>query len=179
MVVLKPEHCRHCHAPLAGEDSKPWRHQVFEMPPIKPVVTEYQWHQLVCAGCGEVTRAPWPEGVPSGTYGPRGQATVALYTGAYRLSKRMTQQMMKEVFGVPMSVGTIDPLEQATTEAVAAPVEAARTYVHAQEVAHLDETRWRQGDRRAWLWVAVTSLVTVFVVRLSRGGQVALFFIGL
>jgi transposase len=178
VVVIKPEHCRHCHAPLAGEDPKPWRHQVFEMPPIKPVVTEYQWHQLVCAGCGEVTRAPWPEGVPSGTYGPRVQATVALYTGAYRLSKRTTQQMMEEVFGVPMSVGTIGPLAQATTAAVAAPVEEARTYVHAQEVAHLDETSWRQGDKRAWLWVAVTSWVTVFVVRLSRGGQVARELLG-
>lgn len=40
-------------------------------------------------------------------------------------------------------------------------------------MAHLDETSWRQGDQRAWVGVAVTSLVTVFVVRLSRGGQVA------
>jgi len=76
------------------------------------------------------------------------QATVALYTGAYRLSKRATQQMMDEVFGVPMRVGTISPWEQATTAAVAAPVEEARTYVQAQEVAHLDETSGRQGDKR-------------------------------
>src|ERR671928_1294249 len=178
VVVLKPEQCTHCQAPLLGEDPTPWRHQVIEIPPMKPVVTEYQWHQLVCATCGEVMRTPWPAGVPSGTYGPRVQATVALCTGAYRLSKRMTQQVMDEVFGVPMSVGTIGPLEQATTEAVAAPVEEARTYVHAQEVAYLDETSWRQGDKRAWLWVAVTSLVTVFVVRLSRGGQVARELLG-
>src|SRR5436309_15240630 len=103
VVVLKPEQCTHCHAPLQGDDPKPWRHQVIEIPPIKPVVTEYQWHQLVCAACGEVTRAPWPEGVPSGTYGPRVQATVALCTGSYRLSKRTTHQVMDEVFGVPMS----------------------------------------------------------------------------
>jgi transposase len=178
VVVIKPTQCTHCQAPLAGDDPKPWRHQVIEIPPIKPVVTEYQWHQLACPSCGATTRAPWPAGVPSGTYGPRVQATVALCTGAYRLSKRTTQQAMEEVFGVPMSVGTISPLEQATTEAVAAPVEAARTYVQAQEVAHLDETSWRQGDKRAWLWVAVTSWVTVFVVRLSRGGQVARELLG-
>jgi transposase len=83
-VVRKPEECTQCHAPLSGDDPKPWRHQVIEIPPIKPVVTEYQWHQLVGAACGEVTRAPWPTGVPSGTYGPRGQAPVALYTGSYR-----------------------------------------------------------------------------------------------
>jgi len=151
---------------------------VIELPPIKPVVTEYQWHQLACPACGETTRAPWPAGVPSRTYGPRVPATVALCTGAYRLSKRTTQQVMNEVCGVPLSVGTISPLEQATTAAVAAPVEEARTYVHEQAVAHLDETSWWQGGKRAWLWVAVTSLVTVFVVRLSRGGQVARELLG-
>ena len=178
VVVLKPEECTPCHAPLSGDDPKPWRHQVIEMPPIKPVVTEYQWHQLVCTACGEVTRAPWPAGVPSSPYGPRVQATVALCTGAYRLSKRTTQQMMAEVFGVPRSGGTSSPLEQATTAAVAAPVEAARTSVREQAVAHLDETRWRQGDKPAWLWVAVTMWVTVFVVRLSRGGPVARELLG-
>jgi len=45
-------------------------------------------------------------------------------------------------------------------------------------VAHLDETSWRQGSKRAWLWVAVTSWVTVFVVRMSRGGQVARELLG-
>jgi transposase len=178
VVVIKPEACTQCHAPLSGDDPQPWRHQVIEIPPIKPVVTEYQWHQLVCAACGEVTRAPWPTGVPSGTYGPRVHATVALYTGSYRLSKRTTQQMMDDVFGVPLSVGTISQLEQATTAAVAAPVEEARTSVHEQEVAHLDETSWRQGGKRAWLWVAVTSVVTVFLVRLSRGAQVARELLG-
>jgi transposase len=178
VVVIKPAQCTHCQAPLSGEEPTPWRHQVIEIPPIQPVVTEYQWHQLVCVACGEVSRAPWPAGVPRGTYGPRVQATVALCTGAYRLSKRTTHQVMEEVFGVPMSVGTISPLEQATTEALAVPVEEARTYVHEPEVAHLDETSWRQGGKRAWLWVAVTSWVTVFVVRLSRGGDVARALLG-
>jgi transposase len=178
VVVIKPAQCTHCQAPLSGDDPKPWRHQVLELPPSKPVVTEYQWHQLACPACGETTRAPWPEGIPSGTYGPRVQATVALCTGAYRLSKRTTQQVMDEVFGVPLRVGTISPLEQATPAAVAAPVEEARTAVHEQAVAHLDETSWRQGGQRAWLGVAVPSVVTVFVVRRSRGRQVARELLG-
>src|SRR2546427_8865515 len=178
VVVLKPEQCRGCHAPVSGDEPTPFRHQVMEMPPSQPVVTAYQWHQLVCPACGETTRAAWPAGVPSGTYGPRVHATVALCTGAYRLSKRMTGQVMDDVCGVPMSVGTISPWEQATTAAVATPVEEARTYVHQQAVAHLDETSWRQGGKHAWLWVAVTSWVTVFLVRLSRGGPVARALLG-
>jgi transposase len=178
VVVLKPNQCSGCHAPLSGDDASPFRHQVIEIPPIKPVITEYQWHQLTCPECGETTRAPWPDGVPSGTYGPRVHATVALCTGAYRLSKRTTGQVMDDVFGVPMSVGTISQSEKATTEVVAEPVKEARAYVQEQAVAYLDETSWRQGDKRAWLWVAVTSLVTVFVVQMSRGGQVARELLG-
>jgi transposase len=178
VVVLTPQQCSRCQAPLWGDDASPFRHQVIEIPPIKPVITEYQGQQLPCPACGETTRAPWPAGVPSGNYGPRVHATGALCTGAYRLSKRTTQQAMDEVFGVPMSVGTISQSEQATTAVGAAPVEEARAYVHEQVVAHLDETSWRQGAKRAWLWVAVTSLVTVFLVRLSWGGQVARELLG-
>ena len=80
--------------------------------------------------------------------------------------------------GVPLRVGTISRLEQATTKVVAEPVEEACPYVQAQAVAHLDETRWRQGGKRAWLWVAVTSWVTVFLVRMSRSGAVARALLG-
>jgi transposase len=178
VVVLKPDQCSGCQAPLSGDDASPFRHQVIEIPPLKPVITEYQWHQLVCPACGATTRAPWPDGVPSRTYGPRVQATVALCTGAYRLSKRTTQQALEEIFGLPMSVATVSQLEQAMTAVLVAPVEEARTYVHEQAVAHLDETSWRQGDKRGWLWVAVTSWVTVFLVRLSRGGDIARELLG-
>ena len=178
VVPIKPEQCASCHAPLTGDDPTPFRHQVIEIPPIEPVITEYQWHQLTCPACGETTRAPWPAGVPSGTYGPRVHATVALCTGSYRLSKRTTQQVLDELFGVPMSVGTISQSEKTTTAVIAEPVEEARAYVEEQSVAHLDETSWREGVKRAWLWVAVTRLVTVFVVRLSRSGQVARELLG-
>src|SRR2546426_493564 len=67
---------------LEGEDSQPERHQVTEIPPIKPVVTEYHLHQLCCPACGEATRGELPVGVASGAFGPRVQAITALCTGA-------------------------------------------------------------------------------------------------
>jgi len=85
---------------------------------------------------------------------------------------------MDDVWGVPLRVGTISQLAQATTQVVAEPVEEACPYVQAPEVAHLDETRWRQGGKRAWVWVAVTSWVTVFLVRRSRSGAVARALLG-
>jgi transposase len=85
---------------------------------------------------------------------------------------------MDDVFGVPVRVGTISQVAQTTTEVVAGPVEEACTSVQAHEVAHLDETSGRQGGTRAWFWGAVTSWVPVFVVRMSRGGDVARALLG-
>lgn len=178
VMPLKPEHCARCQQPLSGDDPQPLRHQVWEIPPSTPVVTEYQLHQLVCPACGDTTRAAWPDGVPTGAYGPRVHAITALCTGAYHLSKRTTQQLLADLFGVTMSVGTLSTLEAATAQAVAAPVEEARASVQEQACVSMDETGWRQGRQRAWLWVAVTTWVTVFVVRLSRGGKVARELLG-
>ena len=178
VLPVKPTHCARCHHPLHGEDGQPQRHQVTALPPVKPVVTEYQWHCLMCPACGASTRADLPLGVPTGGLGPRLQATVALCTGAYRLSKRTTQDGMADLFGTALSLGTIANLEQATVAAVAAPVAAAQAAVRTQPVAYLDETGWREGRTRAWLWVAVTAWVTVFAVRLSRGATVAQDLVG-
>ncbi len=40
VVVLKPDQCSGCQAPLLGDDAAPFRHQVIEIPPIQPVSTE-------------------------------------------------------------------------------------------------------------------------------------------
>ena len=173
VLPVKPTHCARCRHPLSGEDGQPQRHQVTELPPVQPVVTEYQLHSLVCPACGATTRAALPLGVPPGGFGPRVQAVVALCTGAYRLSKRTTQEVMADLFGIAMGLGTISHLEQATVQAVATPVAEAQAYVRTQPVAYLDETGWCEGRTRAWLWVAVTTWVTVFAVRLSRGAKVA------
>ena len=178
VLPIKPTHCSRCHLPLHGEDPQPYRHQVIDLPPVQPVVTEYQVHRLACPACGSPTRAALPVGVPAGGFGPRVQAIVALCTGAYHLSKRTTQDVMADLFGIPLSLGTIANLEHATMQALAAPVAEAQTHVRAQSIAHLDETGWREGHARAWLWVAVTAWVTVFVVRLSRGAKVAQELLG-
>jgi transposase len=80
---------------------------------------------------------------------------------------------MGDLFDLPLSVGSIANLEQATVRAVAEPMAAARAYVQQQSAAYLDETGWREGQQHAWLWTAVTAWVTVFVVRQSRSAKVA------
>ena len=174
---LKPEYCRKCGHKLTGEDSEPYRHQVTEIPPAIAEVTEYRLHTLTCP-CGTETRAELPTGVPPGAFGPRLTAMVSLLSGRYHLSKRDTAEVMTDFFQVEVSLGSISRLEQRISQAINEPVNEAHEYVQAQAVVHPDETSWREANHKAWLWVAATTLVTVFLIRCSRGGQVAREILG-
>jgi transposase len=174
-----PKRCGQCRTQLRGEDPAPLRHQVTEVPPIKPVVTEYQCHALTCEQCGAVTRAELPPDVPSGAFGPRLTAMVAVCTGAYRMPKRIVQELLSAFLGVDLSLGSVPKLEQRVSVSVADAVEAARRFVRNSRHVHLDETGWREEKHRAWLWVAATPLVSVFEVVRSRGKEVAQRMLGL
>jgi len=174
---LKPEICRGCGQTLTGEDPRPYRHQVTEIPPAIAEVTEYRFHTLTCP-CGIETRAELLPGVPRGAFGPRLQAMISLLSGRYHLSKRDTVDVMTDFFQVEVSLGSISRLEQRTSQAISEPVNEAHEYVKAQAVVHPDETSWREVNHKAWLWVAATTLVTVFLIRCSRSGQVAREILG-
>src|SRR6185436_1252173 len=91
---------------------------------------------------------------------------------------RNIQQLLADCFGVELALGSISALESATSEALREPVAQARHWVQQQAVAHIDETGWREANHRAWLWTAVTHVVTVFLIRRSRGSQVAKELVG-
>jgi len=172
-VDVKPEQCRRCAASLSGDDPSPQRHQVAEIPKVEPHVTEYRLHALKCARCGETTRAELPAGVPPGAFDARLQAMVAICTGVYRLSKRTAEDLLRDLFGVDISLGSVSACEEAVSEALSAPVAEALSHLREQAVAYVDETGWREGNGKAWLWAAVTGFVTVFMIHASRGAKAA------
>jgi transposase len=107
--------------------------------------------------------------VPQGHQGPRWQAALAVLTGGYRLSKDQAETLGADLLAIPVCPGTVCRLAQQTTVALEPVVAPLREHVQTQH-ANLDETGWRAAGQRAWLWVAVTTLVTVFHSCRSRGG---------
>lgn len=178
VVALKPKRCRRCRQRLSGEDADPLRHQVVEIPPVQPQVTEYRRHRLICKECGETTTAELPPGIPEGMVGPRLRAMIGYLSGKAHQSKRMIREMLRDLLGVNLSVGTIKKVEEAVSGALEAPVQEAHAYVQQQKVANADETSWWQRNRLTWLWVARTMRVTVFLIHPSRGAQAARELLG-
>jgi len=63
VVEHHPDACRRCGTLLQGEDPTPLRHQVIEIPPIRPLVIEHRLHRLVCPCCSTSTCASLPADV--------------------------------------------------------------------------------------------------------------------
>lgn len=176
IIPLKPSRCRRCCHALDGDDPHPLVHQVHEVPPVQPHVVEYRCHQLACPRCQAWTRAQLPTHVQGG-YGPNVQAITALLAGGHRLGKRAISQVMGDLFGLPISPAAVCDLQKKTAAALESIHVEARDYTR-KHPANVDETGWKQGKARAWLWVAVTTLVTAFVIRPKRDRQAFLDLMG-
>jgi transposase len=165
---LKPTACRRCGEKLRGDDPRPLRHQVFELPEIKPIVSEYQRHRLACPRCGETTCAALPVGVPEGQSGPRLVAFTALLMAYYRQSKRRTAEFLHTLLGQPCCAALTVKMQNQATEAVRPCYEALAAQLPAEEQLNIDETGTKQENGKAWLWAFVARTFTVFAVRATR-----------
>jgi transposase len=174
----RPTTCRRCAHPLRGDDPEPLIHQVADLPRIEPIVDEYRLHRLSCSGCGATTCGTLPEGVPTGHFSPYTQAVLATLAGAYRLSKRQIQQLTADLFGLTISTGMISKLEKQSAAALAEPYHQLARSVLEAEAVNIDETGWREDRHKAWLWVTVTALATVFTIARHRSAAVARRLLG-
>jgi transposase len=172
VIVLKPTACRRCGGRLAGEDPAPWRHQVWELPEIQPIVVEYQQHRLTCPGCRTQTCATLPPGVPAGQSGPRLIAFTALLMAYFRQSKRRTAEFLQTLLGQPCSTGLTVKHQNLAAAALEPAYQELAAQLPQQARLGIDETATKQAGEKAWLWTFVATGFTVFGVRLSRSAEI-------
>jgi len=162
-----PSECPDCHMLLATDwlaSEPPLRQQVWDIPVVKPHVTEHRYHRLGCPVCERVVTAERPAAVPAGAFGPGVVALVGLLRGRYRLSVREVVAVMQDVFHVPISPGSVIDVCRVLSAALAASHTQSQSMLSAAPQVNVDETGWKEAGKRRWLWVAVSAMCTVFVV---------------
>jgi transposase len=171
VVPIIPSACRRCGQMLTGVDPEPLRHQVWELPEIKPIVTEYQRHRLVCS-CGCSTCGELPPGVPTGQAGPRLIAFAALLMACFRQSKRRAAMFMSTILNQPASPGWLVSLQNRAAEAVKPAYDELARALPSEAAPHIDESPTKQGTSKAWVWTFVCSTFTLFACRTTRSADV-------
>jgi transposase len=173
VVVHEPAACAGCGStlPAEGPPAGIVRRQVFDIPMITVRVIEHRLVSRRCR-CGALTCAAGPAGVAAPVqYGPHAAAIAVYLCLGQHLPVERTAGLLGELFGTPMSVGTVAAwtsraaagLEPFTVAAVAALSEA--------ELVHADETGLRVAGRLHWLHVACSDRFTALFCHRRRGKE--------
>jgi len=172
LIHYYPEACENCGKPLpqdrtANEVGEPFRWQVAEIEPIKPIITEHQGHTSLC-DCGCETSATVPAEVLKSNFGPRLASIIAYLAAVLHVSRRGTREFCETLLNVNIALGSVQNLLEDTSEALEPIDKELREALPKEPVVNSDETGWR--DR--WLWIFVASTFIYFQVANSRSSKV-------
>jgi len=170
--ALKPTPCRRCGQGLAGADSQPLRHQVWERPVSRPEVIAYRRPRLICPGGATITCAALPPGVPESPSGPRLVAFAGLLMAFFRQSKRRTAWFLETLRHQPCCPALPITMPTQVTRALRpADDELVATRPTPPHLG-IDESPTKEAATTSWLWTFVAGLFTVFAGRDRRAATV-------
>ena len=164
--------CGHVFSEDEHEPSgAPARHQVAELPPLAVEISEHRLQRVCCPECGRTVRAELPAAVPRGCFGPKLEAAIAALTVRNRLSRRQLVELMEELFGCPIAIGTIDAILTRTAETLAPVYDELLEQTRAASALNIDETGWYLAGEPRTLWGAFSKRTALLRIAPDRGKQ--------
>jgi len=176
-VPLPQESCPACGSLLTDERVE--EQFLVDIPPVKPIVTQFNVHIAYCPACGRRVQGRHPEqtsdalGAAAVQIGPRALGLAAELKHALGVPYRKVERMLASGFGLEVCPGALARAGQRLAR------QAEPTYVQLMlqlresEVVNADETSWKIGGEKAWLWVFTNEAVTVYVIDSTRAHEVA------
>jgi transposase len=181
VTVGLPDHCPGCGGELVLERVVP--QHVEDLPEPRPLSIRYEVHVGRCRSCSLRVQPRHPEqtsdalGAAGAQLGPRAVALAAWLSKGLGVPAGKIAKLLGQL-GVGVTAGGV-------VQAVARAARRAQpTYralvggVRASPVVAPDETGWRVGGAKAWLWTFVGDEVTVYRIAGGRGYQDAAQVLG-
>lgn len=198
VIAHRPLTCAACREPLSAT-AWSWveRRQVHELPPLRLQVTEHQIAHVRCPACETMTRGEVPDGVPAPVqYGPHLHALAVYLVQQQFLPYARTRELLADVFGVSLSVGTLVSLVRRGAERLGRVEGQIKRQLRKAAVLHHDETGLRvvraargtetataasgvlaeagesaTGSHLQWTHVTSTAQLTHYALHPQRGAQ--------
>ena len=171
--LLVPHYCSCCGRDLSDMEGEEGEHrQQIDIPPIVPIVTEYQQIRKVCK-CSHVNVVDFPSTVTAPVcYGSNIQALVTYLNICQHIPYRRMTQVLKEVFGVFLSEGSVANLLQRMEKRLSPAYETIRERIAGSAVVGADETGNSVNGKTLWAWVLQTENLTYITAGHSRKKEV-------
>jgi len=174
IIECRETSCRQCGYDLSGlPQHVAGRHQVVDIPPVRPLVREVLRYGRYCPQCGVYHRAAAPAGFETGRMvGPNVEQWVLYLHYAHPLSYQRVQQILKTVVGLELGIGTLVNIVARAKAAVKQAAATIQRRLQAAKVIGSDETGVRVAGMNQWQWVFQTPELAYYVIRPSRAAQV-------
>jgi transposase len=177
-----PECCPRCHSPVE-ETGIVAQYQIDLPERIDPDLTRINVHVGSCVGCGDRVQGRHPIqtsdalGAAASHLGPRALvlASDLKFKG---LSYGKIVDLYHDLFGISVTRGGLCQGLQRLARAAQPTYEALKDAVRNAALVSPDETGWRVGGLSAWLWVFVTTTITIYTVEAGRGFREAVTVLG-
>jgi len=164
-----PGVCDVCGGELLTGEATIESRQVFDLPPVAMEVTEHRIHQLRCS-CGKLHRSEFPANVTApAQYGPGVKALTVYLTQHHMLPVARAAQLLTDLYGVPISAGTVQTMIGEADARLAPTVARIADAVAQADVAGADESGFRVAGSLNWLHTAVTDALTWLGLHAKRG----------
>jgi transposase len=165
--------CQECGQDLSRQaPNHVERRQVFDLPPLKPIVTEHQGEVKVCPRCGHENHAGFPEGVTQAAqYGVRVHSLAIYCTQWQLLPLERTASLFEELFGLRLGTGTLWDMIQRTSVSLQDVETFIRGQIRRSPVVHFDESGLRCQKKLGWIHSASTLRLTTYHFDDKRGTE--------
>lgn len=170
-VTIPLEICPVCGGDLSAEPvAAEEKRQVFDLPPIKIQVTEYEAQRKICPHCGHRVTAEFPSmaGAPA-QYGPGMLAVMSYLNVRQLLPCARTAEVCQDLFGHRPSAGSVVLAVVQCAAGLAPAVDEIRDQLTEVPVLHADETGIRCTGKTHWLHVASDATRTHYAYSPKRG----------
>lgn len=177
-----PSCCPDCGGEVGHErDAEQWQLDIGEPRPVK---TLFRVGVGRCKKCGRRVQGRHREqvsdalGAAGSQVGPNAKAWASFLHYSLGLSWGKVQKLLARL-GVTVTAGALCQASerQAGTDLVPVHHELVRA-ANSSAVLVMDETGWRVGGERAWLWEATNATLTVYWVARGRGFEQACQVVG-
>lgn len=172
IVELKPKTECECGGEILIQTDRFTVRQVTDIQVPKVITVEYRSREGVCAKCGKIHKVCFPDGVQGvASYGDNLQAIVTYLTTYQLIPLERATELVKELFGVKVSQGTIVASGQKAYEKLADTESHVKDELINSEVVHFDETGMRVAGKTHWMHSAGTESCTMYLIHKKRGKE--------
>jgi transposase len=173
IIEIIPPRCN-CGYEYSKQDElvQTQKRQVFDIPPPRIWVRQYQALSCKCPKCGQINKGVFPDDVNAPVqYGKQAKALVVLLNNEYKTPLKKIGELFNILYGCEMNESTVIAAIKDCYENLSESETLIKNELLKAQVGHVDETGIRINKTLQWLHVFSNTQYTHLFVHAKRGKE--------